>query len=206
MELVHEREIAITDDTGTAYDCVRVYAHAQPGGTWAGFLEFLPIDRGRPVRSGRETTQSTPDGVSYWATGLEPVYFEGALARALRQPVEVVPAEATAAVGRRVARIEVESVDPQLPLRVMATRTLVRGFRRRIQDAGTVVYEGPTRDGCYAFLVQFGTDNAAAIVANVLWTELRDAAGVSVEGRRVTNNHAALKDALLAVTAERLAG
>lgn len=174
--------------------------------TSAGGLEFLPADCSRTVRSGRETTKSTSDGISYGATGLEPVYFEGALARALRQPVEAVPAAAPAAVGRRIARIEVESVDPQLPLRVMATRTLVRGFRRRIQDTGTIVYEGPTRAGGDAFLVQFGTDNAAAIVANVLWTELRDAAGVSVEGRRVANNHAALKDALLAVTAERLAG
>jgi hypothetical protein len=85
MELVHERDLAITDDSGTAYDRVRVYAQPQRGGTWAGFIEFLRADGGGAVRSERETTQSTPDGVTYWATGLEPIYFEGALERALRQ-------------------------------------------------------------------------------------------------------------------------
>ena len=39
MELVHERDISITDDTGKLYDCVRVYAQPQSGGTWAGILE-----------------------------------------------------------------------------------------------------------------------------------------------------------------------
>ena len=206
MELVHERDIAITDSTGRLYDCVRVYALPQAGGTSAGIIEFLPVDGGAGVRSGRETTQSTPDAVAYWATGLEPIYFEGALDRALRRPVEAEPTRGPLPIGHRVARLEVESVDPQLPLRVMATRTLTRGLRRRINDSGTVVYEGPVRDGCYAFLVQFGTDNAAAIVANVLWTELRTAAGVFVEGARVPNSHAALKQALIAVSAERLAG
>jgi len=206
MELVHERDISITDDTGRLYDCVRVYAQPQTGGTWAGILEFLPTDGGPAIRSARETTQSTSDGVVYWATGLEPIYFEGALARALRQPVEPVAPPSPVAVGHRVARIEVETVDPQLPLRVMATRTLPRGFRRRINDVGTVVYEGPTQDGRYGFLVQFGADNSAAIVANVLWTELRAAGGVFVEGVRITNTHAALKNALIAAAPERLAG
>ena len=206
MELVHERLIAMTDDTGKSYDCVRVYAQPQAGGTWAGILEFLPTDGSDPVRSGRETTQSTPDFVAYWGTGLEPIYFEGALARALRQPAEPAPDVSPITRARRVARLEVESVDPQLPLRVMGTRTLTRGLRRRINDAATVVYEGPTRDGCYAFIVHFGTDNSAAIVANVLWTELRAAEGIFVEGTPVMNSHAALKNALIVAAPERLAG
>src|SRR5438876_9614572 len=151
MELVHERQIAIIDDHGRAYACIRVFAYPQSGGTWGGMLEFLPADGGGAVRSGRETTQSSPDAVAYWATGLEPLYFEGALARALREPIAVTPASGSAAAGRRVARIEIESADPQLPLRVMVTRTLVRGFRRRIHDAGTLVYDGAPREGCYAF-------------------------------------------------------
>ena len=206
MELVHERDIAITDDSGRLYNGIRVYALPQ-GTTWAGILEFLPADGSTPIRSARETTQSSPDGVAYWATGLEPIYFEGALDRAQRQPADVEPVAAAAAtVGHRVARVEVETVDFQLPLRVMATRTLTRGLRRRIHDAGTIVYEGPCRDGCYAFLVRFGSDNAAAIVANVLWTELRAASGVFVEGTRIHNGHAALKQALISVSPERLAG
>ena len=74
MELVHERDIAITDGTGRLYDCVRVHASPQVGGTWAGIIEFLPADGSEGVRSGRETTQSTPDAVAYWASGLEPGY------------------------------------------------------------------------------------------------------------------------------------
>jgi hypothetical protein len=205
MELVHERDIAITDDSGRLYDGLRVYAVSQTGGTWAGILEFLPADGSDPIRSARETTQSSPDGIAYWATGLQPIYFDGALERAQRHPVDVEPV-GTTTVGHRVARVEVETADLQLPLRVMATRTLTRGLRRRIHDAGTVVYEGPVRDGCYAFLVRFGSDNAAAIVANTLWTELRAASGVFVEGTRIPNGHATLKQALIAVSPERLAG
>lgn len=208
MELVHEREIAISDDGGRAYAAVRVYAYPQPGGTWAGMLEFLPADGGAGVRSARETTQSNLDGVVYWATGLEPLYFEGALARALRQPLDGDPASAPAppAHAHRAARLEVDTIDPQFPLRIMATRTLVRGFRRRIHDAGAIVYDGPAREGRYAFTVQFGTDNAAALVANHLWNELRNAAQIRVEGRPVENSHAALKDALIAAAPDRLAG
>jgi hypothetical protein len=32
----------------------------------------------------RETTQSSAEQVAYWASGLEPTYLEGALARAQR--------------------------------------------------------------------------------------------------------------------------
>jgi hypothetical protein len=206
MEIVHEREMAMTDDAGKAYAAVRVYAHPQTGGTWAGVLEFVPADGSRAVRSARETTQSSPDGVAYWATGLEPLYFEGALARALREPLDVTPASAPSPRGRHLVRIEVDTIDPQLPLRVMATRTLVRGFRRRIHNAGAILYEGATRQGRYAFTVQFGSDNAAALIANHLWSEVRNAARVRVEGRPIDNTHAALKDALLAATADRLAG
>ncbi|MEP6917093.1 MAG: hypothetical protein ABJC89_15685 [Acidobacteriota bacterium] len=50
---------------------------------WQGWIEFLPGDGGEPVRSGRETTQPNRQDAEYWATGLTPVYLEGALDRAL---------------------------------------------------------------------------------------------------------------------------
>ena len=50
---------------------------------WQGWLEFLPLDEGEPVRSGRETTQPNRQDTEYWATGLTPVYLEGALSRTL---------------------------------------------------------------------------------------------------------------------------
>jgi hypothetical protein len=60
-------------------------------GMWQGWLEFVPIDSGEPVRSGRETTQPNRQDTEYWATGLTPIYLEGALDRALN-PLTKVPA------------------------------------------------------------------------------------------------------------------
>ena len=43
----------------------------------------MPADTGGPaLRTGRETTQPNRDAVANWASGLEPVYLEGAFARA----------------------------------------------------------------------------------------------------------------------------
>lgn len=50
---------------------------------WQGWIEFVPVGEGSPVRSGRETTQPNRVDTVYWATGLTPVYLEGALDRAL---------------------------------------------------------------------------------------------------------------------------
>jgi hypothetical protein len=83
--LVHERDLLITDENGAVYDHVRVYAVPHTGTTWAGFIEFAGADGGPSLRTERETTQSTVAAVTYWATGLEPLYFEGALERARRR-------------------------------------------------------------------------------------------------------------------------
>jgi hypothetical protein len=48
-------------------------------GMWEGFVEF---ERELVLRTERETTQPNRQDLLYWATGLEPVYLEGALARA----------------------------------------------------------------------------------------------------------------------------
>ena len=50
---------------------------------WQGWLEFLPADGGAAIRSRRETTQPNRQDTEYWATGLTPIYLEGALERAL---------------------------------------------------------------------------------------------------------------------------
>lgn len=60
------------------------------GNLWEGWIEFLPLDGGPLLRSGRETTQPNRDDAVYWATGLTPVYLEGALARALNPLVRTV--------------------------------------------------------------------------------------------------------------------
>jgi hypothetical protein len=60
------------------------------GGTWEGWIEFVPIDGGEPLRTPRETTQPNRAATEYWATGLTQVYLEGAMRRALDTPVTVV--------------------------------------------------------------------------------------------------------------------
>lgn len=65
---------------GTLWD-VRVLGQERDDGTWIGWLEFSNPMRGT-LRTERETTQSNAEGLAYWATGLEPIYLEGALRRA----------------------------------------------------------------------------------------------------------------------------
>ncbi len=52
-------------------------------GRWEGWIEFESLDGSEVLRSGRETTQPNRADTAYWATGLTPVYLEGALDRAL---------------------------------------------------------------------------------------------------------------------------
>jgi len=85
-EVLAEFPEVLVDHTG-----VRYHAHAcgapMPDGLWEGWLEFLPLDGGPPIRSERETTQPNEKDAIYWATGLTPVYLEGALKRALNPRV-----------------------------------------------------------------------------------------------------------------------
>jgi hypothetical protein len=82
--LKYQRPVIAPD--GNAYEA-RACGGPMPGGTWEGWIEFIPLDGGEPVRSGRETTQPNRADTEYWATGLSQVYLEGALSRALDVPV-----------------------------------------------------------------------------------------------------------------------
>src|SRR5262249_34208262 len=73
---------------GTQYEA-RACTGPLTGGIWQGWIEFVPIGGGVPIRSPRETTQPNRAAVLYWATGLTPVYLEGALSRALVGPLEL---------------------------------------------------------------------------------------------------------------------
>ena len=55
-------------------------------GQWEAWLEFEDIETGEVLRSQRETTQPNQEDAAYWATGLTPVYLEGALDRILNPP------------------------------------------------------------------------------------------------------------------------
>ena len=79
--LEYSTQVTSVDD-GTAYR-VRAYGEERSDGTWIGWLEFHPTDVSKPVlRTAPETSQPSRVTVEYWATGLEPVYFEGAFERA----------------------------------------------------------------------------------------------------------------------------
>jgi hypothetical protein len=202
VTLVHERAVSLIDPDGRLYD--HAYVFTEPGRvTWSGWIEFVAEDGSKVLRTDQETSQSNLEGVAYWATGLEPSYFEGAFARAWRQTQgRGEPTLATSpATGGGAVRLTVETVDPGVPLTVMATRTLVPGLRRRVHNGGVLVYEGahPGDSGtAYEFVAQYGSDNAAAVLANTLWSDLHGVgASVFIEDVPVPLNHSALKEALL---------
>ena len=86
-QLLHEHSARVTKD-GVTY-IARIYGEARNDGTWIGWLEFVPEsapDTRSPkrLRTGQETSQPDRRAVAYWASGLEPIYLEGALERAKR--------------------------------------------------------------------------------------------------------------------------
>jgi len=94
-EVLVEFTEPVASEAGDDY-IARACGGEMPDGMWQGWLEFLPIGEGDPIRSGRETTQPNRTDTVYWATGLTPIYLEGALHRALtplvRPPVRDTPA------------------------------------------------------------------------------------------------------------------
>jgi len=83
--LVEYSDVVITSDDRRYV--ARACGAEVPGGQWQGWLEFIDLDSGDAVRSPRETTQPNRTDTVYWATGLTPIYLEGALSRALHPPI-----------------------------------------------------------------------------------------------------------------------
>lgn len=78
-ELLQEYASTVTGPDGTTYT-VRSYGEERNDGTWSGWLEF---ESGKQtLATDQETSQPNRTAVEYWASGLEPVYFEGAFQRA----------------------------------------------------------------------------------------------------------------------------
>jgi hypothetical protein len=80
-ELIEERAERLRDLNGTEY-VVRVCGRPRSGGTWEGWIEFLAVGAAVGVRTDVETTQPSRADLAYWASGLEPLYFDGAFRRA----------------------------------------------------------------------------------------------------------------------------
>ena len=82
--LVHELSTPL-QLADTVY-VAEVWGERRADGLWHGWIAFVPSDGGPGLSTAQETSQSSLDALTYWATGLEPVYLEGALTRALANP------------------------------------------------------------------------------------------------------------------------
>lgn len=77
----------VSDDSGRYH--ARAIGRLAEDGMWEGWLEFESLDDGRPVLVGPvESRQPEAHDLAYWASGLTPVFLEGALKRA-RSPLTV---------------------------------------------------------------------------------------------------------------------
>jgi hypothetical protein len=79
-ELIQTYAETLRDAQDVEYS-VHAYGEAREDGNWEGWLEFHSA-AGAVRRTNRETTQPDREALQYWASGLEPVYFDGAFARA----------------------------------------------------------------------------------------------------------------------------
>ena len=85
-EVLRSFDTAVSDESGAYH--ARVVGRSAEDGMWEGWLEFVPLDGGEPLVGPVESRQPAFDHLTYWATGLSPVYLEGALHRA-RRPIVV---------------------------------------------------------------------------------------------------------------------
>lgn len=92
-EVLVEYSEAVPGEHGAIY-AARACGAESENGRWQGWLEFVNQETGEVLRSGRETTQPNRADTVYWATGLTPVYLEGALQRALH-PLAKTPSRPT---------------------------------------------------------------------------------------------------------------
>ncbi len=85
-EVLVSFEMPVADETGDY--AARAIGRQAADGMWEGWLEFTPMAGGEPIVGGVESRQPEREHLAYWATGLTPVFLEGALHRA-RRPVTV---------------------------------------------------------------------------------------------------------------------
>jgi hypothetical protein len=83
-QLIHSFTTSVTDETGTRW---RAQAYGRPGeNLWLGWIVFTN-EAGETVETEIETTQPDRAALEYWTSGVEPIYLDGALARARGMPV-----------------------------------------------------------------------------------------------------------------------
>ncbi|HEX7956695.1 MAG TPA: hypothetical protein VF508_07130 [Pyrinomonadaceae bacterium] len=79
-ELLQAYAEVVRDARGEEF-AAEAHGEEREDGKWEGWLVFRSA-AGEVRRTGRETTQPDHEALVYWASGLEPVYLDGALGRA----------------------------------------------------------------------------------------------------------------------------
>jgi hypothetical protein len=79
-ELIQTYEALVLDARGVEFKA-SAYGEERAGGTWEGWIEFRSAS-GEVRLTDRETTQPNREALRYWASGPEPLYLDGAFARA----------------------------------------------------------------------------------------------------------------------------
>jgi len=79
-ELIQTYNETLRDARGEEFEA-SAHGEERADGKWEGWIEFRSAS-GEVRRTARETTQPDRDALRYWASGLEPLYLDGALSRA----------------------------------------------------------------------------------------------------------------------------
>ena len=112
-EVLVAYESPVSDDSGSYR--ARAVGRQADDGMWEGWLEFLPLKgKAGAVVGPVESRQPEPEHLTYWATGLTPVFLEGALWRAKRpitvrtrvveEPLSTAPAPRSVTTAARSIR------------------------------------------------------------------------------------------------------
>lgn len=81
--LIHRYPATVRGTDGTPYRA-SIFGGSRADDTWTAWIEFDATDGSRRrLRTGQETSQPDRAAVEYWAAGLEPIYYDGALSRAV---------------------------------------------------------------------------------------------------------------------------
>lgn len=104
----------------TGHYHARAVGRAADDGMWDGWIEFEPLDHEGPAVIGPvESRQPEAHDLAYWATGLTPVFLEGALKRALSPLTVRVPVPESAASTEPAPRMHTVPVGPPRPEAVL---------------------------------------------------------------------------------------
>jgi hypothetical protein len=101
------------------------------------------------------------------------------------------------------AEFSITSIDASLPRRLLGVDA-IPATARQIHHAGVVVYHGSETTSLsgrqrHDFTVEFGTENAAGVVANWMWTALHGhVSSLAIGGDEIPVQNGAIKRALIA--------